>query len=85
VALTCICILADNVEELRLGPARHNLSGIHGEGMRPQMVDVPAAAEGDENITPLDTNNTPHTDLQGSITRARACRLPRGELVPMYV
>jgi hypothetical protein len=28
--------------------------------------------EGDENITPLDTNDTPPLDIQGAITRARA-------------
>ncbi len=29
----------------------------------------------DEDITPMDTNNTPHVDIQGPITRARARQL----------
>jgi hypothetical protein len=31
--------------------------------------------EDDEDITPLDTNNSHHMDMQGPITRARALRL----------
>jgi hypothetical protein len=30
---------------------------------------------GDEDITPMDTNNTPQVDIQGPITRARAQQL----------
>jgi hypothetical protein len=29
----------------------------------------------DEDITPIDTNNTPQVDIQGPITRARAQQL----------
>jgi hypothetical protein len=35
----------------------------------------------DEDITPLDTNNTSHMDMQGPITRARAHRLPNDVIV----
>jgi hypothetical protein len=31
--------------------------------------------EDDEDITPMDTNNTPQVDIQGPITRARAQQL----------
>jgi hypothetical protein len=31
--------------------------------------------EDDEDITPMDTNNTPQIDIQGPITRARARQL----------
>jgi hypothetical protein len=37
--------------------------------------EVRSEAEGDEDITPLDTNNNPPLNVQGPITRARARQL----------
>jgi hypothetical protein len=53
----------------------------------------------DKDITPLDAHNTPHTDIQGPITRSRAQQINQqvslflcmfgncdnDTLVPMYV
>jgi hypothetical protein len=35
----------------------------------------PVSTRADEDITPMDTNNTPQVDIQGPITRARAQQL----------
>jgi hypothetical protein len=39
------------------------------------IVSVNLARPCDEDITPMDTNNTPQVDIQGPITRARARQL----------
>jgi hypothetical protein len=36
---------------------------------------IPETTQGDEDITPLDTNNNPPLNVQGPITRARARQL----------
>jgi hypothetical protein len=42
------------------------------QGYLPELIYGGDATRSDEDITPMDTNNTPQVDVQGSITRARA-------------
>ena len=45
------------------------------QGYLPELIYGGDATRSDEDITPMDTNNTPQVDVQGPITRARARQL----------
>jgi hypothetical protein len=53
------------------------IAGSGGEGLLTAgSLPEPWTEEvADEDITPMDTNNTPQVDIQGPITRARARQL----------